>query len=304
MKSAIITGATGFIGGWLVRELLDKSVDVTVLVSGSGRRLPMDIINKVKVIKYNPNNIELVEQYIDQDYDVFYNLGWGGVAPEQKNGIELQLKNVITSVGAVNLSKKIGCKLFIGIGTVAEYAYSDKLISGYQEPAPADIYGAAKVSAHYMCQVFAQEIGQKFIWSILSSTFGEGRIDNNIITYTIRTLLNRQKPSFTRLEQMWDYLYVRDTAKALYLIGEKGIAGKTYGVGSGEHRLLHEYINIVRNCIDSDLPLGIGEISYKNNIIPSSCVDNHELVKDTGFKPQFSFEEGIKKTIQYFKEFV
>lgn len=302
MKSAIITGATGFIGSWLVEELIAHNIDVTILICDDLHRLPANLLEKVRDIKYDPKEIFKVAQQIDHGYDVFYNLGWGGVAPEHKNNIKIQLENVSSSVDAVYFSKSIGCKLFIGAGTVAEYVYCDGLISGRQQPSPADIYGAAKVSAHHMCEVAAKNIEQDVIWTIISSTFGERRLDNNLITYTIRTLLNGDKPIYTGLEQMWDFLYIKDTVRALYLIGEKGITGKTYGIGSGIYRPLYEYINIIRDCIDPNLTLGVGEIPYKNDKVSSSCVDNKELVEDTGFLPSISFKEGIEKTIQYFKE--
>ena len=135
---------------------------------------------------------------------------------------------------------------------------------------------------------------------VLPSTFGEGRRDDNIITYTITTLLKGQKPQYGMLTQMWDFLYVKEVVRALRLIGEQGCEGKTYGVGSGVFRQLKDYIIKIRDIIDPNLELGIGEIPSLSDKAFSSCVNIYDLAKDTGFEPQITFEEGIRRTIAYY----
>lgn len=103
------------------------------------------------------------------------------------------------------------------------------------------------------------------------------------------------------LTQMWDFLYVGEVARALRLIGEKGCYGKTYGIGSGVYRQLKDYIVKIRDIINPDLMLGIGEIPSLSDKAVSSCVNIYELVKDTGFEPEVSFEEGIERTISFYK---
>ncbi len=302
LKNVIITGATGFIGGWLVETLVKHGVGVTALVCDDPKGIPANVRDKVTVVPYDPQDIANTAANWLAHYDAFYNLGWAGVAPEKKNQVELQLNNIKCTLDAVQFAKKLCCDKFIGIGTVAEYVYCDDLISDKQPPTPADIYGAAKVSAHFMAEAFAREIGQDFIWTIVPSTFGERRNDNNLISYTIRTLLAGEKPTFTPLEQKWDFVYISDVTKALYLIGKAGISGKVYGISSGIYKPLKEYIEEIRDLIDPSLPLGIGERPYQNNMVSSSCVDGSELIADVDFTLEVSFKEGILKTIQYFKE--
>ena len=120
------------------------------------------------------------------------------------------------------------------------------------------------------------------------------------MTYTIETFLKGEKPVYGHLEQMWDFLYVKDVARALRLIGEKGFAGKVYGIGSGEYKSLREYITRIRDVIDPLIPLGIGENAYQSGRTFSSCVNVYDLKKDTGFQPEYSFEDGIRRTVNYF----
>lgn len=301
MKNVIVNGASGFIGSHLVDYLLNVNKNVFVLT-----RNPSQFVDKknnnLTIIEYDSEDFSnLKEKLKNIDIDVFYNMAWAGVSPEYKNDVDLQISNIGRTVKAAEFASEIGCKLFVSAGTVAEYVFCKDVMDVNAKQTPNDIYGASKVATHYFLDVFTRKNKLPFIWCIIPSAFGEGRTDNNIITYTIRTLLKGGRPSYGNLEQMWDFLYVKEIAKALYLIGEKGVPGKVYGIGSGVYKPLKEYMTIIRDIINPKLELGIGdkpELSYQTY---SSCVNIDDLTNDTGFVPEVQFEEGIKRTIDWFK---
>ena len=118
----------------------------------------------------------------------------------------------------------------------------------------------------------------------------------------VKTLLKGEKPSFTGLEQEWDYLFIDDLIMALIALGRKGIGGKTYPIGSGKHQQMAEYVKTIRDEINPSLPLGIGDLPYKNpDKIDNQILDISELINDTGFKPTIDFRTGIETVISYFK---
>ena len=81
-----------------------------------------------------------------------------------------------------------------------------------------------------------------------------------------------------------------------YLIGEKGRDGAVYCVGSGRARPLREYIMQMAELTGADLP-GIGARPYPPGAVWNLCADIESLTKDTGFVPEYTFEEGIKETL-------
>lgn len=102
---------------------------------------------------------------------------------------------------------------------------------------------------------------------------------------------------------MWDYIYIDDLIEALYLLGLHGKPDGVYPIGSGQARPLAEYIRQIQAEIAPDAPLGIGALPYKFGSKPdNSVLDISSLREDTGFAPQVSFEEGIGRTIAYFRE--
>lgn len=301
MNRVIVTGGSGFIGSWLIQELLKYVSEVTVIVRNANRLLPEIRLNQKCIIIEKPIESLSLEDFNSRAYDVFFHLGWNGVSSEHKNNIQIQMNNISMSIHAMEICHKIGCKKFIASGTVAEYVFCKDIMDVNAKQTPNDMYGAAKVSAHFFLEVRARQLGQPFIWMVLPSTFGERRNDNNIITYTIKTLLKEGRPKYGNLQQMWDFLYVGEVAKAIRLIGEKGKTDKIYGVGSGSYKPLIKYMEIIRDLINPSLELGIGELPDMSKQTFSSCVNIYDLIADTGFSPEISFEEGIKRTIQYLK---
>ena len=148
----------------------------------------------------------------------------------------------------------------------------------------------------------SRQTGISLIWTLITSIYGPGRDDNNLLSYAIKTLLKGEKPSFTRLEQQWDYLYIDDLMGALFALGNKGVGGKVYPIGSGEHRQMREYVEIIRRLINPNAELGIGDLPYKTAQIDNQIMDISELIRDTSFSRRYSFEQGIQKTIDFFKK--
>lgn len=225
MNNAIVTGGTGFIGSRLIQELLDNNIKVLAIVRNKYKLNPTIVSDKglsvieAPLFELHPNDIP--EKY--HNCDCFFHLAWDGVSPEYKNEVEIQLSNIRLAMHAIRLCSDIHCKKMIAAGTVAEYVFGNDAMNVDARQSPNDMYGAAKVSTHYFLDVLSRQLDQPFNWVVLPSTYGEGRTDNNIITYTIRMLLRGERPVYGNLEQMWDFLYVSEVARALRLIGYMGV---------------------------------------------------------------------------------
>lgn len=301
MKRVMITGSTGFIGMWLVKELLRNGVEVIALVRNAAASQFQGLLEEplLKVVQYYTKEYDALVDH-EGEIDVFYHLAWGGVSAELKNDSTLQMDNMRFSMEMLEFAHRLKAGRFIATGTVAEYAFSENIMDVNGKQTPNDMYGAAKTATHYMLETRARLLGIPFNWAVLPSTFGEGRRNDNIITYTIITLLKGERPRYGSLEQMWDFLYAGEVARALRYIGEKGKGEKTYAIGSGVFKPLKDYIIQIRDIINPDLELGIGEIPSYSDKAFSSCVSIYDLTKDTGFVPEIDFREGLNKTIPYY----
>lgn len=302
MNKVLVIGANGFLGSNLSKKLASEGVEVVALVAKGWDYSPIQGIDHIQCVEFELETLsDLDNQTFLIGVDTIYHMAWAGVSTTLKNEAETQAKNILYGLSVLEFAKRHGINRIIVPGSASEYACGQGIINGKNDSAPSDLYSASKVATRFLCQTYARQHDMELIWTAITSIYGPGRNDNNLITYAIRTLLKGEKPSFTGLEQQWDYLYIDDLIDALIAIGHKGKGGIIYPIGSGEHRQMNEYVKIIRDAINPSLPLGIGDLPYKNKTIDNQILDITSLKEDTGFVPKYSFEKGIKKTIDYFK---
>ncbi len=200
-KNIILTGSTGFIGSHLLNCLCENGYTVYCLVS---KKLAPQ---KNRTIIYCPCNYDTWNAELpDVEYEAFIHLGWGGVDNKEKNDKDLQVQNLYNSISALDKAYSLKCKCFIGIGTVAEYSLQNDIIDYTLKQAPNDIYGACKTATHYILETIARQRKQDFIWVILPSTFGPGRSEDNILTYTIKK--HKENPTSAQVSQKQAFHYL------------------------------------------------------------------------------------------------
>ncbi len=300
MKCVVI-GANGYIGFQLTQYLVAQHCDVVALVPFG---VDYEHVKKLSVqcIEFSFDNLHQVKLLACKNADVVYNMAWVGVNANDRNKAEVQSLNILYNIRVVEFLANHSIKKLIVPGSAAQYACSQRVIDGTGEFAPSDIYAATKNAVYDYLKLLCTQKQIGLIWTLITSIYGPGRDDNNLISYAIKSLLNGERPSFTGLEQQWDYLYIDDLMKALYLLGLKGHGGLVYPIGSGEHRQMREYVEIIRDSINPAFPLGIGDKPYKNKVIDNQILDVTALKNDTGFKADYSFEEGIRIVIDDFRK--
>lgn len=298
MRKAIITGATGAIGTALIKELIEHDIEVLVFTREDSKRNENIPKHKLVKIKYcSLEEISTVENDIGYDFDVFYHLAWSGTTGSGRNDLLLQEKNVEYALDAVRCAKRFGCKKFIGIGSQAEYGRVDVPLRSDTPCHPENEYGKAKLKTGIRVKELAHDLGMEFNWVRVLSVYGPNDNANTMVSYLIETLKKKETPDLTAGEQVWDYLYSGDAAKALRLIADKGVDGKTYVLGSGEEKTLKQYIEEIRDCVSPDTELGFGRRPYAENQVMFLRAEISELNHDTGWKPETSFSDGIRSLI-------
>lgn len=299
IKSAVVTGPTGAIGTALCDLLIKNGVRVYAVCRPESKRL-CNIPRGVKIIECDLSALSLLKDKIVSPIDAFFHFGWQGTTGESRNNMLLQNDNIKFALDAAHAADRLGCKVFITSGSQAEYGKVNGTITPSTPCFPENGYGMAKLCVGQMCRVECEKLGIDFIHTRILSVYGPYDNANSMISSVTKKLLNKEKPSLTDGNQMWDYLYSEDAARALYLLSEKGINGKTYVLASGKSKKLKEYVEILRNLIDNFLPIGFGEIPNDNPL--SLTADISDLVNDTGFIPKTDFRTGITKTIDYIKQ--
>lgn len=300
---AVITGATGAVGMALIGALRDRDIDVLVLCRpGSERNSRLMGLQGVRVVECELSALKHFLADGEGKYDYFFHLGWGGTTGAARNDMFLQNKNVEYALDAVQLASRLGCDVFVGAGSQAEYGRVEGKLSSQTPTNPENGYGIAKLCTGRMTRIMCEQLGIRHVWARILSVYGEYDGVNSMVMSTINKILNREIPEFTAGEQIWDYMYSADAAQALLALAERGKDGGTYCLGSGRPERLSEYITKIRDAVDPNAELGLGKIPYAKNQVMYLCADITELTRDTGFVPEYSFEAGIAKTVEWAKD--
>lgn len=300
MKKAIVTGGMGFIGGWLVRELHKQGVYVIIVDKYLGDAVDNE---STRHIRCELSEIkQLPERIPDRDIDIVFHLAWQGVADSDSGNYSVQIANVQAAVDLIGVAKQMGIPSFLGAGSLHEI--EGKIEMEAQKPIcnPRFAYKAAKYAAHCLAKAKAGENGIRFLWPIITNTYGYGDRSNRLINYFIRSVQSGTAPALSKGEQIYDFIYISDLAHALYLIGEKGVDGRDYMIGSGSLRPLKQWLEEAGRTIDPKLPLGFGEITSNVVSIPAEAFRYESLFKDTGFAPEIPFAEGVRLTAQWLSQ--
>ena len=303
MKNVIVTGTTGEIGLALVGELLAHNQNVTVIVRPNSKRvgrLPQN--SNLQILECELDSLpELLHSgRMPGHCDMFYHLGWD--YSRDHNNVDKQILNVGYTLKAIDVAVQLGCSCFVGAGSQAEYGRKDGVIDEDTSCFPETAYGIAKLCAEQMGRLICEQKGIRFVWPRIFSVYGPGDAESTMVISVIRQLLAGKIPALTKGEQMWDFLYTSDCARALWLLGEKETCEGVYCIGSGVSKPLRLYIQEIRDNIDTGLALGFGERPYSERQVMNLSVSIDKLVKDTGFQPEVKFTAGIRQTIQWCRE--
>ena len=298
MKKVIITGPTGAVGVSLIEELIAHDIYVTAVCRENSQNItaiPQSPF--VKVLECNLDQLQSLERKLPADYDVFYHFGWDGSFGAARMDLSTQTKNIQYSLDAVELAKKLGCRVFIGAGSQSEFGHVNGVLHPDTPCNPDNGYGIAKLAAGQMTRLKCKEYGIRHNWVRILSMYGPHDKAHTMVMSTILKMLDGQRVQFTKGDQIWDYIYNKDAARAFRMIAEQGKDGAVYCFGSGKTRRLREYIEAIRDAVDPQIELGIGELPYYPNQVMHLEADISSLTADTGFVPEYSFEDGIQETV-------
>lgn len=304
MKKVIITGANGFIGSHLVKELIANNIEVISVVRNKDSNLnllPNSVNNKV--IFCDLAEIEgLVNLISDRDVDVFYHFAWQGSAGLARADERLQTQNALWTVDCVRVAKELGCKKFVGAGSIMEKEAIAAVYSDGNEPGLGYIYGTGKLTAHCISKSVAANINIDHVWAMITNAYGPGEFSPRFINTTIRKIIQNEPLQFTAATQNYDFVYVTDVAKAFYYIGLQGKAFTSYTIGSAKAKPLKDFIIELKEEIAPEVALNFGDLPFTGINMSLDNFSTGKLERHTSFKPEISFREGVYKTMKWLQD--
>ena len=296
----VVTGASGHIGSHLVRRLLaDGHTVAIVLRETSSRAAIEDLLPRVEIILGELESSTYAAPLIAFAPDAVFHLAWSGITAADRNTPAQITSNVRGTLALLEAAHTAGAQLFLSTGSQAEYGRVSGAITETCPLQPETAYGIAKAALSQLIPAFCERAGMRALWLRIFSVYGPGDATVHMLPSLIEQLLRRERPSLTAGEQQWDYLYVDDAVAAIaQAAAAPGLQG-TFNVASGRAVSLRAIIETARDLIDPALPLGLGDLPYRPDQVMHLEGDITRLREATGWQPQVSLEDGLRRTIAW-----
>ncbi len=302
MKSAIITGANGFIGKALCRRLLMNGIKTCAIVRDPRTMEEFSDDANLLVVQGDITDVSSIRKHIEQgSYEVFYHFAWVGTSGKVLTEDSVQISNIVYTCNTLRLAEELKCKKYIFAGTINELELLPLYKAEMCIPRPASIYGISKLTCDFMCKTLAANMNINYNTAIIGSCFGPGDMSWRIHNNFIKGMLEEIQPKLVTGEVWHDWVFIDDVAGMLLAIGHRSINLKNYYIGHRELRMLKDILCEVRDILCAGLELKFGEIT-DNFKIDYSLVDLNAVYEDTGYECKTDFQTAILKTAEWVRE--
>jgi len=307
-KKILVTGGAGFIGSWLVRELIGLGAQVTVF----DLKTPSNLQRKPIFIKGDVRNLNLVKKIIKEKRpDLVFHLAAQTIVGEALKDPLLTLSTNIEGTWKILEASRASYRPKAVIVASSDKAYGDQPNIPYQENMPLMglyPYDCSKSSADLISRMYFKTYGLPVAVVRSANVFGGGDPHfSRIIPDTIRRLLSNQNPvirSDGKLER--DYLYIKDAVRGYLVLAEailkrKNVLGQAFNFGTNRPYSVREIVSVIL------------DLMYKNNLKPiilneaeneikNQSLDFSKARKVLKWQPAYTLKDGLEETILWYTQ--
>lgn len=315
-RPTLVTGATGLVGSWLVKKLVQAGADVTCLVrdwvpqSEMMRSGPLD---RIRIVRGDVRDQAELERVLgEHEIDTVLHLAAQtivGIA--NRNPVSTFETNIAGTWALLEAARRSPAVRQIVIAS-SDKAYGEHATLPYREDAPLagrHPYDASKACADMVAQSYAQAWKTPLVITRCGNFFGGGDLNwNRIVPGTIRSVVRKEAPVI-RSDGLYtrDYFYVEDGAAAYMLVAERlaedrSLIGEAFNFSNESQINVRDLVGRILALMRSDL---VPEIrNAATNEIRHQYLSAAKARSVLGWAPGFTLDEGLKRTIGWYREFL
>lgn len=324
MKNILITGGAGFIGSHVARLFVNKYSDYNIVnldaltYAGNLDNL-RDIENKPNYtfVKGDIRDAKLLEElFAKYDFvNVIHLAAESHVDRSISNPIEFVMTNVVGTVTLLNAAKfqwnsKFEGRRFYHVSTDEVYGALGEtgLFTEETKYDPHSPYSASKASSDHFVRAYFDTYGLPIVISNCSNNYGSHHFPEKLIPLAINNICNNKPvPVYGKGENVRDWLWVEDHARAIDVILHTGKNGETYNIGGHNEWKNLDLIHLLCKIMDKKLNRAEGESEKLITFVKDRAghdlryaIDSTKLKNELGWTPSLQFEEGLEKTVDWY----
>lgn len=294
-----LTGASGFIGSYLFRDLVNSGHEVLALKRATTNLYRIEDC-KEKAI-WIDESYSFEEDLIAFKPDIIFHLAWKGVSANDRVDWVMQESNIQMLQTLLNIAAKCGTKKFVGVGSQAEYgAFESKIDESYAAN-PNSAYGAIKYACLTILKIYCELYGINWYWFRIFPCFGPTEDDNWLIPSLIKSICTQDHMDLTPGEQKLAYLYVVEVAHSIFSsIDDNQSQSGVYNVCSDNPVPLKSLVTSIRDMVNPTFQLNFGVLQYR----PGQCMymegDTTKLHNKLYKINTHTFNDNLKDTVEYY----
>ena len=325
-KKVLITGGAGFIGSHVVRLFVQNHPDYHIY--NLDKLTYAGNLENIRDIENASNYTFLKGDIVDADYiqsifdehqfdSVIHLAAESHVDRSISNPIEFVMTNVVGTVNLLNAAKHIWKdnfenKLFYHVSTDEVYGSLGETGMFLETTAydPHSPYSSSKASSDHFVRAYSDTYGMPIVISNCSNNYGPNQFPEKLIPLFINNIRNNKPlPVYGKGENIRDWLFVVDHARAIDMIFHKGRTGETYNIGGENEWTNIDLIKVICKAMDLKLGREAGTseqlITYVTDRAGHDlryAIDSSKLMNELKWEPSLQFEEGIEKTINWYMD--
>jgi nucleoside-diphosphate-sugar epimerase len=299
--SALVTGASGFIGTRLVARLLSEGRRVSALVRPSSV-LPAEWGPRVRVIACDDFSDGNLRRLVDTPFDAVFHLAAYGVKPDHRDvGATLRINVELPAVLA-QLCSEWRARMVMA-GTFSEYRSptSQNLVTEESALEMRKLYGSSKAAGGLMASATAHNSGASFRLLRLFKVYGAGEAPHRLLPALVTGLSKRERVAISSGTQVLDFVHVDDVIEAMlradaHAREKGGIA--TWNVATGEGHSVREFAEAVARAMGADAALlGFGALGMRKDDEPWLVGSPDLLRSELGWQPSTGLDAGVRAAV-------
>ncbi len=301
--SVLVTGAHGFTGSHLCRELVNAGARVKAFVKPDSQLSSLDdILDRITVCRGDVTDFDSLLLHLK---GVKYVFNPAAIVPVMDSRKNPQRSFSVNSIGSFNVayaSVQCGVKKMLHVSTCHVYGNqpdSEIPIRETTLPLPGDLYAASKMAAEISIRPLINE-GAPIVISRGFAKYGPGQSPQYFIPRVITQLILGETPQLGNLTPTRDYTYIKDMALGYMTLLEKGLPGQIYHLSSERETSMAEVYDIICRIIGVTAKAVTHADSRPQDIMRLWGLSTRAR-NEFGWKPEISLEDGLARTVEWWK---